>query len=92
MMFKEQIGKTIEVYVDDMLIKSKGASDYVAHLTDTFRILRVRIRGGLRKISRVYDQPARYRGQSGEETSPNRYAVSKQDQRGVEPDRKSSSP
>ena len=30
----------MEVYVDDMLIKSKVASDHVNHLTDTFRILR----------------------------------------------------
>ena len=41
MMFKEQIAKTIEVYFDDMLVKSEVASNHVAHLTDTFRILRV---------------------------------------------------
>ena len=40
MMFKEQIGKTMEVYIDDMLVKSKVASDHIAHLTDTFKILR----------------------------------------------------
>ena len=40
MMFKEQIGKTMEVYVDEMLVKSKVASDHVAHLIDTFKILR----------------------------------------------------
>ena len=40
MMFKEQIGKTMEVYVDDMLVKSKVASDHVSHLADTFKILR----------------------------------------------------
>ena len=40
MIFKEQISKTMEVYVDDMLVKSKVASDHVAHLTDTFKILR----------------------------------------------------
>ena len=40
MMFKEQIGKTMEVYVDDMLVKSKFASNHVTHLTDTFKILR----------------------------------------------------
>ena len=39
MMFKEKISKTMEVYVDDMLIKSKVASDHVAHLTDKFNIL-----------------------------------------------------
>ena len=40
MMFKEQIGKTMEVYVDDMLIKSKITADHFAHLSDAFAILR----------------------------------------------------
>ena len=40
MMFNEQISETMEVYVDDMLIKSKVTSGHVAHLTDTFKILR----------------------------------------------------
>ena len=40
MMFKEQIGKTMEVYVDDMLVKSKIATDHIAHLSDTFVVLR----------------------------------------------------
>ena len=40
MMFKEQIGKSTEVYVDDMLVKSKTTADHVAHLVDTFVVLR----------------------------------------------------
>ena len=40
MMFREQIGKTMEVYIDDMLIESKVTSDHVAHLTNMFKILR----------------------------------------------------
>ena len=40
MMFKEQISKTMEVYVDDMFIKSKVTSDHVTHSNDTFNILR----------------------------------------------------
>ena len=39
-MFKEPISKTMEVYVDDMLVKSKVASDHISHLADTFNILR----------------------------------------------------
>ncbi|XP_074356266.1 uncharacterized protein LOC141695965 [Apium graveolens] len=39
-MFKKQIGKTIEVYVDDMLVKSKRVEDHVADLTEMFHILR----------------------------------------------------
>ena len=30
----------LEVYVDDMFVKSKVASDHVAHLVDTFNILK----------------------------------------------------
>ena len=40
MMFKEQIGKKMEVYFNDMLIKSEVGSDHVAHLADMFKILR----------------------------------------------------
>ena len=40
MMFKEHISQIMEVYVDDMLFKSKVASDHVAHWADTFNILR----------------------------------------------------
>ena len=39
-MFKEQIGKTIEVYMDDMFVKSKTAADHIVHLLDTFAVLR----------------------------------------------------
>ena len=39
-MFKEHIKKTIEVYIDDMLVKSKVAFDHVSHLADTFNNLR----------------------------------------------------
>ena len=39
-MFKAQIGKTMEVYVDDMLVKTKEASDHVTHLSEMFDILR----------------------------------------------------
>ncbi|XP_063942623.1 uncharacterized protein LOC108203423 [Daucus carota subsp. sativus] len=40
MMFKDQIGKTMEVYVDDMLVKSKEAQDHIQHLAEMFDILR----------------------------------------------------
>ena len=40
MMSREQIGKTTEIYVDDMLFKSKVAADHVVHLSDTFVVLR----------------------------------------------------
>ena len=30
--FKPLLGKTMEVYIDDMLVKSKQCSDHVTHL------------------------------------------------------------
>src|SRR5579862_7616588 len=39
-MFSEQLGKTMEVYVDDMITKSVLASGHVEDLRETFNILR----------------------------------------------------
>lgn len=39
MMFADQISKTMELYVDDILIKIKLASEHIANLTTTFEIL-----------------------------------------------------
>ncbi|KAL0345656.1 UNVERIFIED_CONTAM: Transposon Ty3-G Gag-Pol polyprotein [Sesamum radiatum] len=38
--FRPQIGRNIEVYVDDMLVKSKKAEDHIAELEETFAVLR----------------------------------------------------
>ena len=40
MMFKDLIGKTMEVYVNNMLVKSRMAGDHVEHLRQMFTILR----------------------------------------------------
>lgn len=40
MMLKDQIGKTREVYVNDMLVKSKLATDHMTHLSKMFNIRR----------------------------------------------------
>nr|XP_016454893.1 PREDICTED: RNA-directed DNA polymerase homolog [Nicotiana tabacum] len=39
-MFKNQLGRTIEVYIDDMLVKSKRKEDHIYHLKEAFDILR----------------------------------------------------
>ncbi|KAM1485758.1 hypothetical protein ACFX2I_000029 [Malus domestica] len=39
-MFTKQIGKSIEVYVDDMLVKSKHADQHTTNLSETFTILK----------------------------------------------------
>ena len=35
-MFEQQIGRSMEVYVDDMLVKSKKAEDHLGHLNEMF--------------------------------------------------------
>ena len=39
-MFEPQLGKSIEVYIDDMVVKSKVVSKHVRDLKDIFEILR----------------------------------------------------
>ena len=39
-MFRDLIGKSMEVYVDDLLVKSKNESDHLRHLANVFDILK----------------------------------------------------
>ena len=39
-MFEPQLGKSIEVYLDDMVVKSKVVSEHVEDLRNVFEILR----------------------------------------------------
>ena len=39
-MFQPQVGRNVEAYVDDMLVKSKEESWHLANLQDTFETLR----------------------------------------------------
>ena len=39
-MFRLLLGSTMEVYIDDMLVKSKQRPDHAAHLQQTFDLLR----------------------------------------------------
>ena len=39
-MFEPQLGKSIEVYIDDMVVKSKVVSEHVGDLRNIFEILR----------------------------------------------------
>ena len=41
-MFEPQLGRSIEVYIDDMVVKSKVVSEHVGDLTNIFEILRER--------------------------------------------------
>ena len=39
-MFEPQLGKNIEIYVDDMVVKSKVVSEHLRDLSSTFGVLR----------------------------------------------------
>ena len=39
-MFQKQIGASMEVYIDDMLVKSTTTEFHIAHLSEAFQILR----------------------------------------------------
>ena len=39
-MFESQMGKNIEVYIDDMVVKSKIVSEHIKDLTNIFKILK----------------------------------------------------
>ena len=38
--FKHQIGRNLEVYIDDMLIKSWSLEDHLANLEENFNVMR----------------------------------------------------
>lgn len=37
--FKDQVGKTMKVYVDDMLTKSLRVGDHIIHIRNTFNVI-----------------------------------------------------
>ena len=39
-MFKEQLGRNMEAYIVDMVVKSKATEDYLTDLAETFETLR----------------------------------------------------
>ena len=39
-MFEPQLGRSTEIYIDDMVVKSKIVSEHVEDLTNIFEILR----------------------------------------------------
>ena len=54
-MFKPLLGKTMEAYIDDMLVKSKWRPDHVTHLQEAFDLLR----GQCRPVLKLHDNTKR---------------------------------
>ena len=69
-MFEPQLGKSIEVYIDNMVVKSKMVFEHVGDLRNIFEILRkhkIRLNaskcsfGGVRQVSRLCGDSPRNR-------------------------------
>ncbi|KAL0453025.1 UNVERIFIED_CONTAM: hypothetical protein Slati_1280600 [Sesamum latifolium] len=97
--FRPQIGRNIEVYVDDMLVKSKKAEEHVKDLEETFSLKEVqveaqpsqmRFRSKRRSLLGIYGDPERNRGQSSQNQSYYRYESSYLPQRSTKADREDS--
>lgn len=41
-MFREQLGRNMEAYIDDMVVKSMATEDHLTNLVETFQTLRKR--------------------------------------------------
>lgn len=39
-MFQENLGRIVEVYIDDMVVKSLLKTDHIEHLEEAFEVLR----------------------------------------------------
>ena len=39
--FEPMLGRTMEAYIDDMLVTSKSREDHIAHLQDAFQLMRL---------------------------------------------------
>ena len=71
-MFEAQMGKNIEVYIDDMVVKNRIVSEHIGDLTNIFKILRghkLRLNaskmlfwGRFGKVPRLYGDSSRNRG------------------------------
>ena len=93
-MFKDLIRKSIEVYVDDMLVKSKAIGNHIERLNQMFNILwkyqiklnspEVCLQGRVRKISGLYGKSTRDRIKPREEQCILRDEFPQEAQRGHE--------
>ena len=56
-MFEPQLGKSIKVYIDDMVVKGKVVSEHIGDLGNFFEILRKhKLRLNASKCSLMWDQ------------------------------------
>ena len=89
-MFEPQLGKSIEVYIDDMVVKSKVVSKHVRDLKDIFEILKrhklrriqMFIWGRIGKILGLYGDLQGDRGQSQSNQRCQQLVTASESQRG----------
>ena len=100
--FRPWIGKTLEVYVDDMLVKSKLRKDHHQDLRDIFEAMRnhnmkvnprkMHLWSNVRKIPRILGNKKRHRGRPSQDKSYNGDAITKELERSAETQRIPSGP
>ena len=101
-MFSHQIGRNVEVYIDDMLVKSKDEANHLDNLKETFSTLRkynMKLNPAkcvfccyFKKILGNHGVPTRNKDKSRQSKSNNRDQVTKNSEGGVELGKKSCSP
>ena len=77
-MFSKQIGRNMEVYVDDMLVKSKEELAHLDDLKETFATLKqyqMRLNTNFREILGIHGVLERNRNKPGESASHNQYGI-----------------
>jgi hypothetical protein len=82
--FGEHIGRTVEAYVDDIVVETRKASDLLSDLEITFRCLRAKgvklnpekcLRSPPRHAPRVHRLRAGHRGQPGENCGHHQHGI-----------------
>lgn len=91
--FEPQVGRNIEAYVDDMVIKSRNNDYFLQDIAETFRNLRalnmklnpktMHVRDGRRKIPKRFHYKARNKGKPKEDRIFNRNALTKDVKRSI---------
>ena len=97
-MFSKQIGKNMEVYVDDMLVKSREELAHLDNLKEMFTTLKkipdevkpcqVRFWGSFREVPKLYGVLERDRSELGKGASYHQYVLTQNREGSLEADGK----
>ena len=93
-MFAQQIARNVQVYVDNMLVKSRREEDHLEDLRETFDTLRSYkmklnlgkcLQSNGKKVPGIHGVSERYQGQPKQDPSHNRDSTPKKCERSAKP-------